>query len=191
MSKTQFKIRDDRKQTKFVEHEDLYHHMMERGVQDKLKSLKQKEIRKVTSKLVRAVMREYFKSVFEDAIYLGKRVTLFRWFGYVYGAKTMCTRYNPKSFYFVTENGKRIRKERKIDVNKTGGFFYFMFWDSPLKWRNYRLRTVRRWSSEIFQNAQAGFDYIDISLFGRSETYGINKWHKRQDYTKKEFQSDQ
>lgn len=189
--KRQFKIREGRKQTDWVDGNDLYHHMMENGCQERLDKLKQTKVRKVTSRLVRSIMREYFKMLFEDAIYKGKRVSLFQWFGYLYAAKTLCTRYNPKSFYFVTENGKRIRKERKIDVNKTGGYFYFMFWDAPLKWRNYRLKVSRRWSSEIYQNALSGFEYIDISLLNNSALYQENTWHKRQDYTKKGSQSKQ
>jgi hypothetical protein len=163
--------------TKEVSLDDMYLASSEL-LHKKLARLSNCKTRTISLITYRKIIKEYFRLVFEEAITTGKRVSLFRYFGYFYCAKTLCTRYNPRSFYFVTENGIKKRIERKIDINKTGGFFYFMFWDSPLKYRGYKLSLTIKWKKLIFNKGVSQDIYRDITNTS-NRTEKINTWHKK------------
>lgn len=94
--------------------------------------------------------------------------------GNLFIIQTLCIRYNPKIIYFVTENGKRVRKVAPMPLKN--GKLAFMFWDCGKRWRMYKIVPVKKWKQLIYRNYfDNHMDYPEMSLtkYGRkaSPTY--------------------
>lgn len=113
----------------------------------------------------RKIIHAYFEYVLSYVIETCVPFVLPNKMGRIQAVKTMCTRYNPKTSYYVTENGERKKYWSKIDVNKTGGYMYFVFWECSQKIRMFRFSTAKKWKKMIMDNVKDGGDYIDISEF--------------------------
>jgi len=129
-------------------------------------------VKNIGYRLYGDIIRSYFSIVFREII-KGYTYPLLNKFGFFKVVKTLCTRYNPSTFSFKKINGKIIREKVELNINKTDGFFYFIFWDSPKKYRHYRFRTSRKWKSLLFKGViENEMDYPDYSLlnYGRNAT---------------------
>ncbi len=135
-------------------------------------------VRNIGYRLYGDIVRTYFKLIFIE-ILNGFSYPLLNKFGFLRAVKTLCTRYNPSTFSFKKINGKTIREKIDLDINKTDGFFYFIFWDSPKKYRHYRFRPSKKWKSLLFkQVTEKEMDFPDYSLL-RYGKYATNSYiHK-------------
>lgn len=130
------------------------------------------KVRNIGYRLYGDIIRLYFSIIFRE-ILKGYTYPLLNKFGFLKAVKTLCTRYNPSTYTFKTIKGKVIREKVELDINKTDGFFYFIFWDSPKKYRHYRFRTSPKWKSLLFKGViEDEMDYPDYSLlrYGRNAT---------------------
>lgn len=125
--------------------------------------------RTVSYEMFSSIIVNYFTILLTTIITKGTFFKMYQRMGNWMVVKTKCTRYLPKTYRWKTVDGKKVREEVKINVFKTGRYFYFMFWDSPGKWRHYRLRIAKRWKRLIWKEVQDGNDYLDYSMkkFGR------------------------
>lgn len=89
--------------------------------------------------------------------------------GTLFVIQTLCIRYNPQVVYFVTEDGKKVRKT--VPMQLKNGKIPFMFWDCGKKWRMYKLTPVKKWKQLIYRNYfDKHMDYPEMSLnkYGRN-----------------------
>jgi len=93
------------------------------------------------------IVKRYFKHLFDRIVYNYESVELWRALGVIHGHKILCTRYNPYRF----------------DVNKTDGYYYFYFWESPKRYIETRFKPNSKWKKLIFQNVLSGGDYPEIT----------------------------
>ncbi len=129
-------------------------------------------VKNIGYRLYGDIIRSYFSIVFRQLL-KGYSYPLLNKFGFLKVVKTLCTRYNPSTYTFKTINNKVVREKVELDINKTDGFFYFIFWDSPKKYRHYRLRVSRKWKSLLFKGViEDDMDYPDYSIlnYGRNAT---------------------
>jgi hypothetical protein len=111
----------------------------------------------------------YMRIVLKDTVN-GKINSLYNRFGEIYPVKTKAIRYNPMRWVFTKENGKVVRKQEKINLSKTNGYAYFVFWSAPKIYRHYKLKLSRTWTKRLLDNVFGGMDVLDISLnkYGRN-----------------------
>lgn len=126
---------------------------------------------KVFKTIVMAYMREMLKEVVEG--YTG---TLYNRFGELYAVKSKAIRYNPYRWVFKKVDGEVVRERVKIDLNKTNGYVYFVFWNAPKIYRHYKLKLSRTWNKRLLDNVfNNRLDLLDITMnkYGRkaSPTY--------------------
>jgi hypothetical protein len=123
------------------------------------------KIKRITWRMFSKVMRLYFTIMFRELI----KGYSFKWlnkFGVLRIVKTMCTRYNPSTYKVYTDNdGNRYSEKVKFDVNKYGGYWHFIFWDVGKKWRQYRFNPDIKHKRAFMEYVDAGFEYLDYSLF--------------------------
>tara|TARA_R110002020_G_scaffold395856_1_gene605889 strand:- start:577 stop:1113 length:537 start_codon:yes stop_codon:yes gene_type:complete len=127
-------------------------------------------VKNIGYRLYGDIIRSYFSIVFRQII-KGYTYPLLNKFGWLKVVKTLCTRYNPSTYSFKKVDGKIIRKKIELNVNKTDGFFYFVFWDCPKKYRHYRLKVSPKWKRLLFKGViEDEMDYPDYSLlrYGRN-----------------------
>jgi hypothetical protein len=127
-------------------------------------------IKSISYRTFASIIRTYLKMVFYQVIHKGWGIDLYNKFGRIRVVKTQCIRYNPVKHYWVTENGKKVRKEQKLDVNKTGGYFHFIFWDCPKRLRHYKFFSAKCQKRKYYELAMNGFEYPNHSLreYGRN-----------------------
>jgi hypothetical protein len=124
--------------------------------------------KEVTYRTFAMVIKMYFKISFEMLL-KGMSVPLLNKFGILNIVKTKCIRYNPFRFaVYKDESGKVISKKVKIKLRS--GYWYFVFWDSPKKWRQYRFNINIKYKRAYMELVNDGFDYLDYTLDG----YGRN-----------------
>ena len=99
----------------------------------------------------------------------GMSVPLLNKFGVLNVVKTQCIRYNPfRIAFFFNDSGERVRK--KVNIKLKSGYYYFVFWDSFKKWRQYRFVINIKYKRAYMKLVEDGFDYLDYTLDG----YGRN-----------------
>ena len=114
------------------------------------------------------VITMYFNIAFEMLI-KGMSVPLLNKFGVLNVVKTQCIRYNPfRIAFFFNDSGERVRK--KVNIKLKSGYYYFVFWDSFKKWRQYRFVINIKYKRAYMKLVEDGFDYLDYTLDG----YGRN-----------------
>jgi hypothetical protein len=135
---------------------------------------KGKFIKHVNYKVFKTIVMAYMREVLSSTVNGGLN-TLHNRFGDIYAVKTKAIRYNPMRWVFSKENGEVVRKQEKVNLSKTNGYAYFVFWNAPKIYRHYRLKLSRTWTKRLLDNVFGGMDVIDISLnkYGRkaSPTY--------------------
>jgi hypothetical protein len=127
-------------------------------------------VKRITYRLFGDIIRMYFKICFREVIVRGYGFPLLNKFGELRAVKTLATRYNPTTFTWVKENGKAIRKLVKLDLNKTNGYMFFVFWDCPKKYRHFKLKLSPKWKSLLFKQYQDGMEFPDISVLAYGRT---------------------
>lgn len=135
-------------------------------------------VKNIGYRLYGDIIRSYFAIIFRKLLE-GYSYPLLNKFGTLKAVKTLCTRYNPSTFTFLRKDNKLIRKKVELDINKTDGFFYFIFWDSAKKYRHYRLKVSPKWKTILFKKVkEEEMDYPDYSLL-RYGRYATNSYiHK-------------
>ncbi len=114
------------------------------------------------------VVGMYFKIAFKMLIE-GMSIPLLNKFGILNVVKTKCIRYNPfRISFYKDESGKVVRK--KVKVKLRSGYWYFVFWDCPKKWRQYRFNIDIKYKRAYMELVEDGFDYLDYTL----DSYGRN-----------------
>lgn len=120
------------------------------------------------------VVTLYFYYLFLEIIKQRSIFKMYQRFGNLYAVKTKCTRYVPQTTrFYKDENGELKAEKRYINLSKTNGYVPFIFWDSPDKWRHYRLRPVLKYKRLLYQSFVGGLDYLDytMSKVGKTLTY--------------------
>jgi hypothetical protein len=122
----------------------------------------------VSVNLFSKIVNRYIQEVFKEVIQNGKVFSLHNRLGRLIVVKSKCIRYNPTKVYFVTENGKKVRKTQKIET--INGRWAYLFWDVGKKWRMYRFKPAPKFKKQITENFMKGFDYpeMDLQDYGRS-----------------------
>lgn len=114
------------------------------------------------------VIRLYFTIAFRMLIE-GVKIPLLNKFGVLRVVKTQCIRYNPfKVVCFRDETGKV--QSKKIRLKLKNGYYYFVFWDSPKIFRQYRFNINIKYKVAYMKLVNDGYDYLDYTLDG----YGRN-----------------
>lgn len=131
--------------------EDLYH----RIEKDMNADLKRNGFKNCGIKIFRSVVKNYWRTIMNRVVYLFDEVELWNKFGTLGVRKILCTEFNPEN----------------IDVNKTDGYFYFIFWNRPLKYMKMTLKACGVWKKRAYQNVVFnGKDYPEI-IRGQYVTY--------------------
>jgi hypothetical protein len=109
----------------------------------------------------------YFKIYFQELI-KGKTVVLFNKFGKLNVVKTNCIRYNPKKTVFYKDENNKT-KSKLVNLDLKLGYWYFVFWDAPKKYRQYKFKIDLKYKHMYMKKVKDGYDYLDISLdkYGR------------------------
>ena len=93
------------------------------------------------------IIKTYFKILFERVIYKYQSVEFYRNFGVIQAHKILCTKFNPKF----------------INIMKTDGYFYFLFWDKPKDFYYHKFLPCKNWKTKLFKNViDNGADYPEI-----------------------------
>jgi len=142
--------------------------------QDELKigldsiSNKKPNVKEISYRLFSQVVRMYFTIAFKILI-TGVPFALLNKFGILNVVKTQCIRYNPFRIAFYTdESGNRIRKKVKLKLKD--GYWFFVFWDAPKCFRQYRFNIDIKYKRAYMKLVEDGYDYLDYTLDG----YGRN-----------------
>lgn len=126
------------------------------------------KMKEITYRMFSEVVRLYLTIAFKMLVE-GMSVPLLNKFGILNVVKTKCIRYSPfRIAFYRDETGKRIRKKIKLEIKN--GYWYFVFWDSPKKWRQYRFNINIKYKREYMELVKDGYDYLDYTLDG----YGRN-----------------
>ena len=109
------------------------------------------------------IIRLYWKYTFERLLERGE-AKLRQNFGTLRIAKTLCVNFNPKRLYPVyDENGEKIGTEyRSVDINKHGGYFFFIWFDSN-RYKRYKIYPVFKYKQAVMEKVDDGEDYLDIT----------------------------
>jgi len=99
------------------------------------------------------VIKLYWKYVFIKVID-GSNYVLRARLGQLRVVKTLCTEYNPNRI------GKEGRVE--IDINKYGGYYHFVLFNSQ-SYKRYRIFPVYRIRKEYMDNVDDGMEFLDIT----------------------------
>ena len=114
------------------------------------------------------VIRLYFTIMFKMLI-KGIKVPLLNKFGILSVVKTQCIRYNPfRVAIYKDELGEVVSKKVKLKLKS--GYWYFVFWDSPKIFRQYRFNINIKYKVAYMKLVNDGYDYLDYTLDG----YGRN-----------------
>ena len=109
------------------------------------------------------VINLYFKYWLHEVINNKAMMVLHNKLGNLFIIQTLCIRYNPTKVYFVTENGKKVRKREPMKLRN--GKWAFMFWDCGKRWRMYRFSPSVKWKKLIYENYfDKLVDYPEMSL---------------------------
>lgn len=93
------------------------------------------------------IVKRYWKTIMDRVIYKYDVVEIWKNRGTLCAHKIMCTNFNPHG----------------IDVNKTDGYFYFIFWDRPKCNRYFKLNVAPILKKRQYQNVVLnGGDYPEI-----------------------------
>jgi hypothetical protein len=126
----------------------------------------------ITYRVFAMVVKMYFKIAFGMLIE-GMSVPLLNKFGVLNVVKTKCIRYNPFRIAFYTdETGKKVRKKVKLKLKS--GYWYFVFWDAPKKWRQYRFNINIKYKRAYMELVEDGYDYLDYTLDGYGKNASID-----------------
>ena len=118
------------------------------------KELKDNGYRPIGSAIFKRTIKHYFKHIFNRVVYKHETVELYNSFGTLTGNKKLCTQFNPKY----------------VDVNKTDGYFYFILWLRPKKYRRWAFKPAPIWKKRQFQNYRDNnVDYPEVNEM----TYGF------------------
>jgi hypothetical protein len=131
---------------------------------------KGKFIKHVNYKVFKTIVMSYMRILLTRTIN-GEITHLHNKFGDIYPVKTKAIRYNLMRWVFTKENGSVVRKKEKVNLNKTNGYAYFVFWNSPKIYRHHRLRLSRTWYKKLLDNIfNNGMSVMDITLnkYGRT-----------------------
>jgi hypothetical protein len=121
---------------------------------DMNKELNANGYKSIGSRSFKQAVKHYFKHICNRVIYKYQTVEIYNRFGSLTGHKILCTEYNPPN----------------IDVNKTDGYFFFLFWRRPKAYVRWAFKLAPIWKKRIFQNVRDnGGDYPEINEM----TYGI------------------
>lgn len=120
--------------------------------------LREKGLPLVHKKRFRYMVKAYVNHLLHLVVYKYQTVELWHRKGFLEGSKILCTEFNPKSQF--------------IDINKTGGYFYFINWIKPKKyWYKVKLKPTHWWKRKMWHNVKAGADYPEI-IEGRDVIFG-------------------
>lgn len=138
-----------------------HHFTMLRGLDEDFK------LKTVQYEVFYTVIKTYLTIVFERIV-AGEKVKLWgrtrRQSLQV--VKTKPLRYEPsKKHIRRNADGTYNVYEKKIDYHKTDGFMYFVFWDSPKKYRTHKFYAHGTWKAAFMRKVfNEGFDYEDKTL---------------------------
>ena len=123
---------------------------------------------RVFAKVITCYLRISFGMLAE-----GMSVPLLNKFGVLNVVKTKCIRYNPfRVSVYKDDLGEVVSK--KVNVKLKSGHWYFVFWDCPKKWRQYRFNINIKYKRAYMKLVDDGFDYLDYTLdgYGRNASIG-------------------
>jgi hypothetical protein len=137
--------------------ESKYHHSISSiydNVIDNLnEELRRNGYRIITLRKFKQIVKHYFKHMFNRCIYKYQTVELYEKMGTLTGHKILCTEFNPKG----------------VDVNKTDGYFYYIFWLRPAKYLRWAFTLAPIWKKRQFQNVrdnQGDYPEFDCLSYG-------------------------
>jgi hypothetical protein len=123
--------------------QDVYDYVKD----DLNQELRDNGYRTINYKRFKNYVYNYWKEVYTRVVYKYESVILGGYMGSLHGHKILCTRFNPFA----------------IDVNKTDGYFYFIFWHRPKLYGKYGIIIPRPWKRKMFRNViDNGADYPEI-----------------------------
>ncbi len=103
--------------------------------------------RRITLRTFKSVIKTYWKEMCRRIVYNYESVEIYPQRGVLTGNKIYCTQFNP----------------RAIDINKTDGYYYFINWDKPMKYRNAKLKPCSMWKKRQYRNVvDNGADYPEL-----------------------------
>lgn len=125
-------------------------------------------IKTINYRVFSKVVRMYFTIAFKMLIN-GSSLPLLNKFGILRVVKTKCIRYNPfRIAFYKDKTGKVIRKKVKLETKS--GYWFFVFWDSPKSFRQYRFNIDIKYKRAYMKLVKEGYDFLDYTLDG----YGRN-----------------
>jgi hypothetical protein len=111
------------------------------------------------------VVTVYLGLLMHEVIVKNKIVTLYQRLGYLFPVKSKCTRYIPsRKVFYRDENNKLRMRYEKCNVTKRNLYWFFVFWNSPEKWRHYRFKEKLKWKKLLLKQYDDGMDYLDYTL---------------------------
>lgn len=125
-------------------------------------------IKDIRYRVFAKVVRMYFEIAFKMLI-KGSAVPLLNKFGILNVVKTQCIRYNPTTITFYKDESGNKRSKR-LKLKTKGGYWYFVFWDAPKIFRQYRFNIDIKYKRAYMELVKGGYDYLDYSL----DSYGKN-----------------
>jgi hypothetical protein len=136
---------------------------------------KGKYIKHVNYKVFKTIVMAYMREMLNEVVN-GNIGTLYNRFGELYAVKSKAIRYNPYTWLFKKVDGKTVRERVKVDLNKTNGYVFFVFWNAPKIYRHYKLKLSRTWNKKLLDNVLIkNMEVLDITMnkYGRnaSPTY--------------------
>lgn len=127
-------------------------------------------VKTINYRLFGDIVRSYLAIAMREVIVKGVGFPLLNKFGELRAFVTECTRYNPTTTTWVTENGKRFPKRVKLDLSKTNGKIVFVFWNCAKRYRHFKMHMSPKWKRLLFQQYQDGMEYPDMSLYAYGRT---------------------
>jgi hypothetical protein len=122
---------------------DVYDYVIE----DLNKELRANGYRKISYARFKNYIYHYWREVFTRVVFNYESVELGGYFGSLHGHKILCTRFNPFA----------------LDINKTDGYYYFIFWHRPKTLARYGVRIPKPWKRKMYRNViDNGADYPEI-----------------------------
>tara|TARA_R110002020_G_scaffold2532_10_gene12191 strand:+ start:2958 stop:3503 length:546 start_codon:yes stop_codon:yes gene_type:complete len=154
---------DNNNNNGFITLESIYK-LIEDNVNNRFKK---KGLRyKFNYRMLTKAVGNYFRDVLFRVIENNEDVKLVSKLGTFSLSKVLCTKYNPTKFFTYRKDGKLITKKMKFDVNKTDGYFYYIYWNRVKAYRRCKIRFSRRWKRMIYKEMVLNFgDCVDNTKY--------------------------
>jgi len=120
-------------------------------IKEELKKRPHLKQRTISYSDFRKIVRCYFDLIFER-LYNGLSYDLYNRMGTIRIVKTKLTRYRPS--YYKPEN---------VNDSFTEGYWHFVFWDAPKKWRMYEIKLGYIGKRLMMKKVNRGFEYPDYT----------------------------